>query len=306
MAQPNPYRTIENWAKLPEGRTWGSTSSVDLDRAGNIWVADRCGVNSCADKAEAPVMQFDSSGKLLKAWGSGMFIFPHDLVVDRDGNIWIVDGKGQQVFQFSPEGKVLMTLGKAGVAGDENDTFNQPSAVAIAPNGDIFVADGHGGATNARIVKFSKDGKFIKTWGKKGTATGEFDTPHTLAFDSKGRLFVGDRANNRIQIFTQDGEFLEQWTQFSRPSAIYIDRNDVLYVSDSESREREGYGHHPGWKRGIRVGSAKDGEVTAFIPDTFATPEDSATSGSEGLAVDTKGVIYGAEVQQKDLKKYVK
>lgn len=306
LAQPNPYRTIENWAKLPEGRTWGSTSSVDLDRAGNIWVADRCGVNSCADKTEAPVMQFDSSGKLLKAWGSGMFIFPHDLVVDRDGNIWIVDGKGQQVFQFSPEGKVLMTLGKAGVAGDENDTFNQPSAVAIAPNGDIFVADGHGGATNARIVKFSKDGKFIKTWGKKGTATGEFDTPHTLAFDSKGRLFVGDRANNRIQIFTQDGEFLEQWTQFSRPSAIYIDRNDVLYVSDSESREREGYGHHPGWKRGIRVGSAKDGEVTAFIPDTFATPEDSATSGSEGLAVDTKGVIYGAEVQQKDLKKYVK
>jgi len=306
LAQPNPYRTIENWAKLPEGRIWGSTSSVDLDRAGNIWVADRCGVNSCADKTEAPVMQFDSSGKLLKAWGSGMFIFPHDLVVDRDGNIWIVDGKGQQVFQFSPEGKVLMTLGKAGVAGDENDTFNQPSAVAIAPNGDIFVADGHGGATNARIVKFSKDGKFIKTWGKKGTATGEFDTPHTLAFDSKGRLFVGDRANNRIQIFTQDGEFLEQWTQFSRPSAIYIDRNDVLYVSDSESREREGYGHHPGWKRGIRVGSAKDGEVTAFIPDTFATPEDSATSGSEGLAVDTKGVIYGAEVQQKDLKKYVK
>jgi sugar lactone lactonase YvrE len=306
LAQPNPYRTIENWAKLPEGRTWGSTSSVDLDRAGNIWVADRCGVNSCADKTEAPVMQFDSSGKLLKAWGSGMFIFPHDLVVDRDGNIWIVDGKGQQVFQFSPEGKVLMTLGKAGVAGDENDTFNQPSAVAIAPNGDIFVADGHGGATNARIVKFSKDGKFIKTWGKKGTAPGEFDTPHTLAFDSKGRLFVGDRANNRIQIFTQDGEFLEQWTQFSRPSAIYIDRNDVLYVSDSESREREGYGHHPGWKRGIRVGSAKDGQVTAFIPDTFATPENSATSGSEGLAVDAKGVIYGAEVQQKDLKKYVK
>jgi sugar lactone lactonase YvrE len=311
LAQPNPYRTIENWAKLPEGRTWGSTSSVDLDRDGNIWVADRCGANSCAGKTEAPVMKFDPSGKLLKTFGEGMFVFPHDLVVDRGGNIWIVDGqgkdgKGHQVFKFSPEGKVLMTLGKAGVAGDGNDEFNQPSAVAIAPNGDIFVADGHGGATNARIVKFSKDGKFIKTWGKKGTAPGEFDTPHTLAFDSKGRLFVGDRANNRIQIFSQDGEFLEQWTQFSRPSGVYIDRNDVLYVSDSESREREGYGHHPGWKRGIRVGSARDGSVTAFIPDTFATPENSATSGSEGLAVDSKGVIYGAEVQQKDLKKYVK
>ena len=217
-----------------------------------------------------------------------------------------MDGHSHQVFKFNTDGKVLMTLGKAGVAGDGNDTFNQPSAVAIAPNGDIFVADGHGGNTNARVVKFSKDGKFIKTWGKKGTAQGEFDTPHALAFDSKGRLFVGDRANNRIQIFTQDGEFLAEWTQFSRPSGIYIDRNDMIAVSDSESRERDGYGHHPGWKRGIRVGSAKDGKVTAFIPDTYATPENSATSGSEGLAADGKGTIYGAEVQQKDLKKYVK
>ncbi|MDR3698914.1 MAG: peptidyl-alpha-hydroxyglycine alpha-amidating lyase family protein [Candidatus Sulfopaludibacter sp.] len=305
-AQPNPYHTVENWFKLPEGRTWGSTSSVDLDRDGNIWVADRCGANSCAGKTDAPVMQFSPGGKLLKSFGAGMFQFPHCLVVDRGGDIWIVDGHSHQVFQFNTDGKVLMTLGKAGVAGDGNDTFNQPSAVAIATNGDIFVADGHGGNTNARIVKFSKDGKFLKTWGKKGTAPGEFDTPHTLAFDSKGRLFVGDRANNRIQIFTQDGAFLDEWKQFSRPSAIYIDRNDAIYVSDSESREKEGYGHHPGWKRGIRVGSAKDGTVTAFIPDTYATPENSATSGSEGLAADGKGTIYGAEVQQKDLKKYVK
>jgi hypothetical protein len=309
-SQPNPYRTLENWAKMPEGRTWGSTSSVDLDRNGNIWVADRCGANSCAGKNEAPVMQFDPAGKLLRSFGAGLFIFPHDLVVDRDGNIWVVDGqgrdgKGHQVFKFSPDGKVLLALGKAGVAGDANDTFNQPSAVAIAPNGDIFVADGHGGDTNARIVKFSKDGKFLKTWGKKGAAPGEFDTPHTLAFDSQGRLFVGDRANNRIQIFTQDGAFLKEWKQFSRPSAIYIDRNDVIYVSDSESREREGYGGHPGWKRGIRVGSAKDGTVKAFIPDTYATPEEASTSGSEGLAADGKGTIYGAEVQQKDLKKYM-
>ncbi len=251
-------------------------------------------------------MKFDPSGKLLKSFGAGMFSFPHDLVIDRAGDIWIVDGHSHQVFKLNTEGKVLMTLGKAGVPGDGIDTFNQPSAVAIAPNGDIFVADGHGGNSNARVVKFDKNGKFLKTWGKKGTAPGEFDTPHALAFDSKGRLFVGDRANNRIQIFTQDGEFLAEWTQFSRPSGIYIDRNDVIYVSDSESREREGYGHHPGWKRGIRVGSAKDGKVTAFIPDTYPTPENSATSGSEGLAVDSKGVIYGAEVQQKGLKKYVK
>src|SRR5205807_10332395 len=134
-------------------------------------------------------------------------------------NVWITDaqgkdGKGHQVIKFSPEGKVLLTLGKAGVTGDGADTFNQPSDVVVAPNGDIFVADGHGGNSNARIVKFSKDGKFIKAWGKKGSAPGEFDTPHALAFDSKGRLFVADRANDRIQIFDQDGKFLDQWKQF--------------------------------------------------------------------------------------------
>ncbi len=296
-AQPNPYRTIENWGKLPEGRTWGSTSAVDVDREGNIWVAERCGANSCAGKpAVAPILKFDHSGKLLKSFGEGMFVFPHHLVIDHDGNIWVTDGqgrdgKGHQAIKFDPNGKVLMTLGKAGVAGSGEDTFNQPSAVAIAPNGDIFVADGHGGNTNARVVKFNKEGKFLRTWGKKGTDPGDFDTPHTLAFDSKGRLFVGDRANNRIQIFDQDGKFLAEWKQFGRPSGICIDRHDVIYVSDSESREREGYGHHPGWKRGIRVGSAKDGTVTAFIPDTYATPEDSATSGSEGLAVDSAGGI---------------
>ena len=154
------------------------------------------------------------------------------------------------MFKFSPDGKVLLTLGKAGVAGSGPDEFNAPSAVVTAPNGDIFVADGHGGNTNARIVKFAKDGKFIKTWGKKGSGPGEFDTPHALAFDSQGRLFVGDRSNNRIQIFDQDGKFLDEWTQFSRPSGIFIDKNDIIYVADSESGIRAK--NHDGWKRGIR------------------------------------------------------
>lgn len=310
-AQPNPYRTIENWFRMPEGRTWGSTSSVDLDRHGNIWVAERCGANTCAGSSLPPVLQFAASGKLIQSFGQGMFVFPHALKIDPEGNIWVTDGqgrdgKGHQAIKFSPQGKVLMTLGKAGVAGEAADTFNQPSAVAIAASGDLFVADGHGGNTNARIVKFNKDGKFLKTWGKKGTAPGEFDTPHALAFDSRGRLFVADRGNDRIQIFDQDGKFLAEWKQFGRPSGVYIDRNDTIYVSDSESREKDGYGHHPGWKRGIRVGSARDGTVSVFIPDTFVTPEDASTSGSEGLAADGKGTIYGAEVGQKALKKYIK
>src|SRR6202047_747928 len=303
-SQPNPYRTIEHWVKLPEGRGMGSSSAVDIDRDGkSVWVVERCGANSCAGKDSiAPVLKFDPSGNLLKSFGEGMFIFPHGICVDKAGNIWITDGqgkdgKGHQVFKFSPDGKVLMTLGKAGGPGDGPDTFNAPSAVIVAPNGDIFVADGHGGNTNARIVKFDKNGKFIKTWGKKGSAEGEFSTPHTVAFDSKGRLFVGDRGNNRIQIFDQDGKFLEVWTQFSRPSGIFIDKKDVMYVADSESNDA----NHPGWKRGMRIGSAKDGSVTAFIPDP-QQPAPRNTSAAEGVAADSKGVIYGAEVGPKDLK----
>lgn len=305
---PNPYRTTEGWAKMPEGRTWGSTSAVEIDRDGGIWVAERCGANTCAGSNLPAILKFDSSGKLVKSFGAGMFIFPHGIFVDKDGNVWVTDGqgregKGHQVFKFSPDGKVLMTLGKAGVAGDGQDTFNQPSDVVVGNNGDIFVADGHGGNTNARIVKFSKDGKFIKSWGKKGSAPGEFDTPHSLAIDSRGRLFVADRNNNRLQIFDQDGKFLDQWTQFSRISGLYIDKNDVLYAADSESNTMR---HPGGWRRGIRVGSAKDGKVTAFIPDPESDPDKSATSGAEGVAADANGNIYGAEVGPKALKRYVK
>jgi hypothetical protein len=303
----NPYRTVADWAKMPQGRTWGSTSAVDVDAAGNVWVGERCGANTCAGSTLAPILAFEPSGRLIKSFGEGMLIFPHGFHIDKDANVWVTDGQGKdgighRVFKFSPDGKLLLALGKAGVAGDGPDTFNQPSDVAVAANGDIFVADGHGGNSNARIVKFSKDGTFIKTWGKRGSAPGEFDTPHAIAIDSRGRVFVGDRANNRIQIFDQDGRFLDAWTQFSRPSGIHIDKKDVIYVADSESNTKR----NPGWKRGIRVGNAKDGTVTAFIPDPEPEPDKSATSGAEGVAADAAGTIYGAEVGPKGLKKYVR
>jgi sugar lactone lactonase YvrE len=336
---PNPYRTVENYFKLPAGRSWGSTSAVDIDKDGkSVWVAERCGANSCFDPATGkmstldPILKFDETGKLVKSFGAGMIVFAHGIWIDRDGNVWITDGNGNQVtpgrgrgrgadasapppppppppdrpighqvFKFSPDGKVLLTLGKAGVTGDGPDTFNQPSDVITSPSGDIFVADGHGGNSNARIVKFDKNGKFIKTWGRKGSAPGEFDIPHSLAFDSRGRLFVADRNNVRIQIFDQDGNFIDQWYQFSRVSGLFIDKNDMLYAADSESSPTS---HPGGWKRGMRIGSARDGKVQYFIPDPQVEP--SGTSAAEGVAVDAKGNVYGAEVGPKAVKKYVK
>ena len=303
---PNTYQVVENYFTLPAGRTIGSTAAVDIDRDGrSIWVFDRCGAASggtpCAGSNLAPILKFESSGKLAKSFGAGMFVNPHGIHVDREGNIWVTDGqgkdaKGHQVFKFSPDGRVLMTLGKAGVTGDGPDTFNQPSDVFVAPSGDVFVADGHGGNSNARIVKFSKDGTFLKAWGKKGSGPSEFDAPHSLAMDSSGRLFVADRGNSRIQIFDQDGKFLAEWKQFGRPSGVYIDKNDTLYSADTQSDEKT----NPGYSRGIRIGSAKNGTVTAMVSD----PDPDGTG--EGIAADASGNLYGALTAKQTLKRYVK
>jgi DNA-binding beta-propeller fold protein YncE len=353
---PNAYQTVEGWAKMPEGRTWGSTSAVEIDKDGtSIWVAERCGVNNCLGSNLDPVLKFDARGNLVKSFGAGLILSPHGIFVDRDGNVWVTDctctlggggrgrggggggggggrgadtaggaraaappppppaaDKGHQVYKFSPDGKLLMTLGKAG-GGRDPEFFFQPNDVLVAPNGDIYVSEGHGSApgATARVLKFDRGGKLIGTWGTvvDTSASGRsqpqaFDQPHALAMDSRGRLFVGDRGNNRIKIFDQSGKLLDTWYQFSRPSGIYIDKNDNIYVADSESgsvsRTR------PEWLRGIRVGSAKDGSLTAFIPDpnTRVSPEFSGTSAAEGVAVDSKGTVYGAEVGPKALKRY--
>jgi sugar lactone lactonase YvrE len=293
---PNPYRAVENWANLPPGVQWGQVISVEPDSKGNLWVFHR---------SDPAILEFDQSGKLLKSFAKDVFVQAHGLFVDSEGNVWVTDaqgkpGKGHQVFKFSPDGKVLMTLGKAGVTGTGPDTFNSPSDVVIGNKGDIFVADGHGDNTNARIVKFSKDGKFIKAWGKKGSGPSEFDTPHSIALDSRGRLFVADRGNNRIQIFDQDGKFIDQWKQFGRPSGVYISKDDTLYSVDSQSDAMT----NPGVKRGIRIGSAKDGSVKIFIPDLNTDP---AIALAEGVSADAKGdIIYAAGVSSMALHKFVK
>jgi sugar lactone lactonase YvrE len=302
--QDNPYRE-DGWAKLPDGRKLGQTSAIGVDPGGNIWIFERCGANSCAGSNIAPIVKFDSSGKYVTSFGAGMFVFPHGMNVDKDGNIWVADGdgkdgKGHQVTKFSPDGKVLLALGKPGVGGAGTDMFNRPSAVTTGPNGEIYVADGHGGESNARIVKFSRDGKFIKAWGKKGSAPGEFDTPHAIAADSKGRVFVGDRSNNRVQVFDADGNFFEEWKQFGRPSGMFIDRNDNLYVADNQSDGK----NNPGVKRGIRIGSVNDGNVKTLIPGLGTNAD--TQSVAEGVTVDAMGNVYGAETNAMIIRKFVK
>ncbi len=402
---PNPFTTVKDYFKLPEGRVWGSTSAVEIDKDGkSIWVAERCGSNSCLDRTTnqiqnvPTVLKFDASGKLVTSFGAGLLIFPHGIWVDKDGNVWVTDGqdnapvpargggaggaapaggggaaaaggggaaaaggggaaaagagggrargagagagaggaagggaaagggqaagagaargpavppranaaatKGHQVFKFSPSGKVLMTIGKPG--GDNAPGyFFQPNDVITNDAGEIFVSEGHASVpgTTARILKLTKDGKLIKQWGTYGDADGQLNQPHSLAFDSKGRLFVGDRGNNQVVIFDQNGTFIARWPQFSRPSGVFIDKKtDTLYVADSESGSvNPGHG---AWKRGIRIGSARDGKVQYFIPDPDLNA--TGTSAAEGVVVDRAGNVYGAEVGPRAVKRYVK
>ena len=304
---PNPYRRIDAWLHAPAGRTIGSVSSVAAARDGSVWIAERCGANDCSTSDLAPILHADANGNVLGSFGANRFAWPHGIRVDKEGNVWVADGRGgngrgHQVLKLTPDGTLLLALGEAGVAGSDTMHFNGPTDVAFAPNGDVFVSDGHEDASNNRVLKFTHDGKFIKQWGGTGSRPGEFLVPHQLAFDSRGRLFVADRDNNRVQIFDQDGRFLAEWTQFGRPSGLYVAPDDTLYVSDNQSNAER----HPGWTRGIRVGSARDGKVSAFIPDPDFDPKRAQETGAHGLSADAAGNIYGAQVFGLRVQKYVR
>jgi sugar lactone lactonase YvrE len=297
-----PFTRVDNYLKLPGGRHMGSTNTIAADSKGNLWIAERCGANECKGSPLDPILEFDAQGNFIKSFGAGKVLFPHFIWIDKSDNIWIVDGHGNDVQEFDPNGKILMTLGTPGQAGNDKTHFDQPSSVLVAPDGSIFVGDGHEqDKANSRIVKFDKTGKYVKEWGGHGRGPGQMDIPHCLAMDSKGLLYLGDRGNNRIDVFTQDGKFIKSMDNFGRPSGCFIDSHDNLYVADSESH----LGHHPGWVRGVRIGALKDGVVTAFIPDDKdVDPEKMGTSNGEGIYVDAAGNIYDAEVGQKAIVRY--
>jgi hypothetical protein len=341
----NPYRAVYGWEKLPADRgKLGVVAGIYMDPDGkHIWMLSRCegDGNACLHSKVDPVLKFDLNGNLVKSFGSGLFNWPHGFFVDHEGNVWVTEGapageargaeghkagKGHQVFKFSPEGKILMTLGEAGVPGDDQTHFNGPSHVLVAPSGEIWVTDGHRGGNN-RLVKFTKEGKFIMQVGggvKSATMErGLFNDPHHLAMDSQGRLFVSDRGNNRIQIFDQQGKHIAVWTQFGRPSAIAIDRNDRIYVVDGTSASprpleessataatRSGNPgvNNPGYESGIRIGDARSGWITEFIPETTMTLTNGRLGGvnMEFIGLDPQGNIYAGEVQAQRLVKFMR
>jgi sugar lactone lactonase YvrE len=293
------------WAKLPDGRKWGGVSAVDMDRDGkSIWVFERCGNtdDGCSlNKSVDPVLKFDADGNLVRHWGAGQSVYPHGIFIDSGDHVWLVEGVakskaiGNTVREYSQDGHLMRLMGKPGVSGLGTDVFNGTSDVLQAPNGDIFVADGHDATTNNRIIKFDKNGKYLMEWGKLGKGPGEFNSPHGLAMDKEGRLYVADRSNSRIQIFDQNGKFLTEWKQFGRPSGVFITKDDMIYVADSLSSETT----NPGFKNGIRWGSIKDGKVAGFIPW-------GEYNAIEAVAVDNAGNIFAGFTNVPGFRKFAK
>jgi sugar lactone lactonase YvrE len=223
-SQSGRWKVSDDWATLPAGMKWGVTSAVTSDASGTIYVIRR---------EEIPIFAF-TQGRLVKQFGQGLYTWPHGIRIDREGYLWTVDGQDNVVYKMDVKqsNKIVLTLGKRGVTGESPDTFNRPTDVAFAPNGDFFITDGYG---NARVVKYARDGRFIKAWGSRGTGPSQFNTPHTIAIDSKNRVIVGDRNNSRVQVFDMDGNFIEMWTNLGAPYGMAIAKDDTLYVSDADA-----------------------------------------------------------------------
>src|SRR5262245_19684168 len=343
---PNPYHLVPDWPTLPasmkgpNGKKWGEVIRVHVAPNGNIWVFHRCfndkptGDATCLNRGDGnpPILEFSPAGRLLKHFGVGLFAHPHGFTVDRTGNIWTTDSNaeetilgmpakkaqgvamGQTVLKISPTGKLLMTLGRPGVGGIGPDVFDRPTGVAIAASGDIFVSDGHSPnkSNSARIVKFTKDGTFVKTWGRVGSEPGNFREPHDLYVGgSKGYVYVADRQNNRVQVFDQEGTFIAAWKQFGQPSSVYVDGHDNIYVgatyesvAPGQTALRPTSGSND---RAIVIGDAITGALKYLIPDPgdMSKMTDTGTSAS-GIAVDAQGNIYAADVGFNNLRKYVR
>ncbi|MBV9550004.1 MAG: hypothetical protein JO256_10075 [Alphaproteobacteria bacterium] len=302
-----PYHVENDWAQPEGARKWGAVSAIDIDKDGkSVWVFERCSGtrdDDCVQNPKMnPIMKFDEHGKLLKAFGAGMFHYPHGIFIDRNDHIWVVDGVtknavvGDTIRIFDQDGKLLETHGTNGMRGSATDpyNYNEVSDVLQAPNGDIFVADGHDPDGNFRVLKYDRNWKFITMWGQKGNGPTDFNPPHGLAMDKEGRLYVADRGNRAVKRFDQNGKLLDVWTQFGQPSGVFVDKNDTLYVADSTSNPAS-----TAFSPGIRMAKVSDGKIFGNIP----WPEQGT---EEGVAVADDGTIYGGYTNIPGAHRFVK
>ncbi len=290
-APAGSYQRVESWAPVPVpgGPAWEMAGVAVRPDGGRLVLARR---------VDAPLVEVDATaGTILRTWGTGLLAWPHSVTFDPEGNLWVVDaaigagaaaglnppipsavaaGRGHQVFKLAPDGRVLLALGTAGRTGADASHFHAPTGVAFGRNGDIFVSDGHGGATNARVVVFDRDGRFLRTWGTRGSGPEQFGEPHGILVDPDGRVLVADRSNGRVAVYTQDGTLLALWTGLGRrPCSMAVGPGRTLYVTSHDTRAHEDI---------ITLADLRDGRVLEVI--------NPALEGLEGIAVDGRGTIY--------------
>jgi DNA-binding beta-propeller fold protein YncE len=275
-----PHKLVADWAKLPPGWNFGECTGVDIDRENNVWVFNR---------GPHPVIQFDKGGRLLRAWDEVPVTSAHGLQVDPEGNVWVTDVGGHAVMKFSPEGRLLMVITNAGKSPGDNDAkyaFNRPAGLAFRPDGGFYVADGYG---NSRVAQFSKNGEYVRHWGKKGTADGEFDLVHDVTVDSRGRVYVADRSNSRIQVFSAEGKFVEKWTHAGQPWGLYyVKGEDAVYMADGLNN------------RVVKLNT--DGKVLGKLGEFGKTP--GKFDFAHHMAVDGEGSLYVVEIKNWRVQKF--
>ena len=292
------YAFDDQWPLQPSVYEWGAMAGIAVDNKGLIWTLNR---------GEIPVQVYDASGKLVRQWGQGSFVNPHQLSIGPHGDIWIPDSKGHAVYKFSPGGELLLTIGVPGEFGEDAKHFKKPTDVAETPEGDIFIADGY---RNNRVVHCDAQGRFVKAFGKLGVEPGEFSLPHSIALDSKGRLYVADRNNARVQVFDQSGTFLTQWTNLCVPWTVRITADDEVYVCGSApaqwQKETRQLGLPPTDQLVMKLNT--QGRIQHWWRFPLGEIEDSQPGELcwvHGLAVDAHGNLYLGDIKGKRAQKFL-
>jgi sugar lactone lactonase YvrE len=271
------YKVDADWPQMPAGWNFGETPGVAADAKGHVFVLHR---------GEHPIIEFTAEGKMVRSWGEGLFIRPHAIRIDPQGNIWTVDNDTHQILKMDPSGRIRLVIGRRGLSGETEEAFNRPTDVAFGPNGEIYISDGY---VNSRVVKFSKEGRYITAWGKKGKGPGEFNLPHAVAVDKRGRVYVGDRENRRVQIFDADGKFLEEWTHVGSPWGLDLQSDETMFIAD-------GYND-----RVLKVDLT--GKVLGAFGGNGRMPGE--LSYVHHLEVDNAGNVYVGEIKNQRVQKFV-